>query len=207
MEKHWMWAPNSSCSSSMPFVPLLMCPYSQIRNPASEELSSCHDNTLRSLKSFHLCGTFFFFFLHLCICPFLISARHEPGQKVPSPKSCTQMTKIRTHKLLLEKCPCFNALRLLCRSCLDSVFPNVWGFYRCLCITDNCHLLIDCTLPKYFKLSACILVPFILSASLSAECFILPYFSCGTFYDSSSLHQNKASGLKQGSALWLNISF
>lgn len=150
---------------------------------------------------------FFFFFLHLCICPFLISARHEPGQKVPSPKSCTQMTKIRTHKLLLEKCPCFNALRLLCRSCLDSVFPNVWGFYRCLCITDNCHLLIDCTLPKYFKLSACILVPFILSASLSAECFILPYFSCGTFYDSSSLHQNKASGLKQGSALWLNISF
>lgn len=221
MEKCWMWAPNSSCSSSIPSVSLLMCPYSQLRNRASEELSSCHDNALRSLKSFHSCKErlmnagsscvalfiYLFIYLHLCICPVLISARHEPGQKVPSPKSCTQMTKIRTHKLLLEKCPWFNALRLLCLSCLDSVFPNVWGFYRCLCIADNCHLLIDCTLPKYFKLSACILVPFILSASISAECFILPCFSCVTFYDSSSLYQNKASGLKQGSALWLNISF
>lgn len=122
--------------------------------------------------------------LHLFICPFLISVRHDRRQKVPSPKSCTQMTKIWTHKLRLEKNPpmVFGFLGGKKTHPFTSVLPRS-HFSKCIGVLQisldlrhKYHLVIYGTIPKYFKLSACNFVPFIPSAFISAECFIFPSF-------------------------------
>lgn len=119
--------------------------------------------------------------------------------KAPSPKWCTEITKIWTHKLSLEKNP-----MVLCTSVLPRFYFSkcIRGLQMCLHLRPKCHLVIDGTLSKYLKL--CLATWYhSYHQLLFLQCFILPYFFCVTFITASK--QNKR--IKAGQCIMVKYFF